>query len=57
MACGLVRLICEDPSPSWKPPEGQQGKSLVVDVYPEDVAKTVARLKGEGWQFISEWQL
>jgi hypothetical protein len=57
MACGLVRLICEDPSDSWQPPEGQQGKSLVVDVHPEDVAREVARLKGEGWQFISEWQL
>jgi hypothetical protein len=57
MACGLVRLICEDPSDSWQPPEGQQGRALVVDVRPEDVASTVARLKGDGWQFISEWQL
>jgi len=54
MTCGLVRLICEEPT---APPPGQEGGSLVVDVLPEQVAAEVARLQAEGWQTISEWPL
>lgn len=54
MTCGLVRLICEEP---LSPPQGQDGRPLVVDVLPEQVAAEVARLKAEGWQLISEWPL
>jgi hypothetical protein len=55
MTCGLVRLICEEPTAL---PPGQEGsRSLVVDVLPEQVAAEVARLQSEGWQTISEWPL
>ncbi|MBU6251207.1 MAG: hypothetical protein KGO47_08590 [Cyanobacteria bacterium REEB417] len=54
MTCGLVRLICEEPT---VPPPGQDGRPLVLDVRPEDVAAEVARLQDEGWQTISEWPL
>jgi hypothetical protein len=54
MTCGLVWLICEEPS---APPPGQDGCSLVVDVLPEAVVAEAARLQGEGWQVISEWPL
>jgi hypothetical protein len=54
MTCGLVRLICEEPT---TPPPGQDGCSLVVDVPPEAVVAEVARPQSEGWQTISEWPL
>lgn len=54
MSCGLIRLICEEPT---APPAGQDGKPLVVDVEPHQVASEVARLQGEGWQIVSEWPL
>lgn len=54
MTCGYVRLICEEPD---NPPEGQQGKPLVIDVKQEHVAQTVKQLQADGWQTISEWPL
>jgi hypothetical protein len=54
MTCGLIRLICEEP---LSPPPGQEGRPLVVDIAPEQVAAEVARLQGEGWQVVSEWPL
>jgi hypothetical protein len=54
MTCGYVRLICEEPT---IPPEGQQGKPLVIDVKQEDVAEAVKQLQADGWQTISEWPL
>jgi len=54
MTCGLIRLICEEPLSS---PPGQEGRPLVVDIAPEQVAAEVARLQGEGWQVVSEWPL
>lgn len=54
MSCGLVRLICEEP---LIPPPDQAGKPLVLDLPAEEVAAEVARLKAEGWHFISQWQL
>jgi hypothetical protein len=50
MSCGLIRLICEEPS---APPAGQDGKPLVVDVEPHQVVAEVARLQAEGWRVVS----
>lgn len=59
MTCGLVRLICEDSSPSssWEPPSNQQGRPLVIDVWPWEVAGELAKLRAEGWQFVTQWPL
>lgn len=54
MTCGLIRLICEEPT---APPPGQDGRPLVFDVPPERVAAEVSRLQAEGWQLITEWPL
>jgi hypothetical protein len=54
MTCGLIRLICEEPT---APPPGQDGRPLVVDVAPAEVAAEVARLQAEGWRVVSEWPL
>ena len=54
MTCGLIRLICEEPT---APPSGQEGQPLVVDVAPAEVAAEAARLQGEGWQVVSEWAI
>ena len=52
MTCGLVRLICEGPTPP-----GQDGRPLVVDVPPWRVAFTVALLRVKGWRVVSRWPL
>lgn len=54
MTCGYVRLICEEP---LKPPEGQQGQPLVLDVEEEFVVETTDRLLSQGWKLISKWNL
>lgn len=54
MTCGIVRLICEEP---LIPPPDLEGVPTVVDVEPKDVARMVATLQQQGWQYISEWHL
>lgn len=54
MACGLVRLICEEP---LTPPPGQEGKPVVIEVTPQQVSIELARLRQDGWQQISQWKL
>ena len=54
MSCGLIRLICEEP---LDPPPDHDGRPLVVDVTPDQVAAEVQRLQRAGWRFISQWSL